>query len=796
MKLNLSQKIFGIIMIFSALSVVFMLYFGFKSSKQSSIDQTSILMKDKMVNIINQIDSLLAGYITQINIIATDQILQNALVDEDGLNEEELQLLNYRLAALLIYSGPWDSLMVVDAKRIPIAAASIKHGDKIFEIYPEENTLINRSNTERIAYSDSYAKNDKNILSNTAAIKGVVGGKEIIVGYVVGRITLRSIQEILDNSQDSIGLYRDDGILITRNSTENDNIKIENTDILNFSKKSDTYIKSDGGIDYMITMARELGMSGYKGNRWVLASVSDVSSYVKENQKNVNRIIYISALFMIIILMIMIFVINRLVTRPVRKLQSLAVSIASGDFSEKIEIKAQDEIGMLGLALSNMSSQLSNLYNSLEERVSNKTLELQNKLKELATSKKATENALLEIESAESKMLEKNIQIESAFNEVQHFARVADRERLTYSLLISSIGEGVVVVDPEGIITVSNNVCARMFKKSVEELKGVQIFDLLEIISNDKKTITMESLRAILVEGNLFSFKYWAIKRKSDAQEIVVSGVIAPLIDENSGGIVRGMIFTLRNVEEEKLLEEARVGFISTASHQLRTPLTSMRWFVEMLHDGDAGDINDEQKHFLERVSEGIERMIGLVNLLLQIARVEAGRTSIEPVPVDLAEIVNGVAKTIELQLKEHNQNIQVIKNEENVPNIMLDRDYIWQIVQNLLTNAQRYSFDNTTTEVKIIQEGEYIVLSVKDYGIGIPKIAQSRIFEKFYRADNALTKVATGTGLGLALIKMLIEEMGGTLTFESEENVGSTFYLKIPIKGMKAREGDVKLSV
>lgn len=776
--------------------VSFMLYFGLGLAKNSIVDNTAVLMKDKMANIMNQVDSLLAGYLTQINIISTDQIILNGLSDSDGINKEEARLIDYRLSTLLIYSGPWDSLLIVDDKGKSISAASVRSGNKIFEMYAEESALLGRANSEHITYSNSYIINNEIIFSSVATIQSVVDGREKVVGYIIGRVAIRSLQDILSNSSDNIALFRDDGVLIAKNVTDNQGLNISNEDISNFSEKTSAYLRTVSGIDYMITLVRENGVAGYKGNKWILASVSDVSIYIKENQKGINRIIYIATAAMFLLLGMVILVLRRFVSTPVKKLQFAANAIASGDFEQSININSRDEIGDLGVAFSKMAGQLSGLYNSLEERVKNKTSELENRIGELASSKLATENALNEIKNAEDKMLEKNIQVENAFDEVQHFARMADRERLTYSLLISSIGEGVVVIDPKGIISVTNNVCAKMFGKNIDELKGLIIFDILELYSNDKKLVDVEYLRNILVEGNLHNFRYWVIKRKSDGQEIIISGVIAPLIDESSGGIARGMIFTLRNVVEEKLLEEARVGFISTASHQLRTPLTSMRWFVEMLHDGDAGDINEEQQQFLERVSEGIDRMIGLVNMLLQIARIEAGRTNIEPVPVDFVEVANSVAKTIELQLKEHGQQIVVIKDSENIPLVMLDKDYVWQVVQNLFTNAQRYSFDNTTTEVHIKVDGEVVVFSVLDHGIGIPKVAQIRVFEKFYRADNALTKVPSGTGLGLSLVKMLVEEMGGVLTFESEENIGTTFIMKIPISGMKARAGDVKLTV
>jgi signal transduction histidine kinase len=154
------------------------------------------------------------------------------------------------------------------------------------------------------------------------------------------------------------------------------------------------------------------------------------------------------------------------------------------------------------------------------------------------------------------------------------------------------------------------------------------------------------------------------------------------------------------------------------------------------------------------------------------------------------------VAKTIEVQLSAHKQNIIVTADPDPPPSIALDRDYPWQIIQNLYTNAQRYAFDGTDILVHIRAKGDHVEFSIKDHGIGIPKSAYGRMFEKFYRAENALTKVPSGTGLGLSLVKSLVEEIGGKLWFESAEGEGSTFYFTVPLSGMKSRKGEVKLLV
>ena len=278
----------------------------------------------------------------------------------------------------------------------------------------------------------------------------------------------------------------------------------------------------------------------------------------------------------------------------------------------------------------------------------------------------------------------------------------------------------------------------------------------------------------------------------ANGKKFAVIMIVTPLLGEGFTGAV--MMF--RDASEEKQLDEAKTSFISVSSHQLRTPLTSMRWFAEMLIGGDAGQITKEQKHFVERIYQGTDRMIGLVNLLLQIARVEAGRVKIKPIPVDLKALTQGVLITLKSNLDQKSQEVIVKSDPDQFPLILMDQEVVWQVMQNLLSNASRYSPEKSTIEVYIVKKGEMAEYSVKDKGIGIPKDQQNRIFEKFYRAENALKYVPTGSGLGLSLVKLLVEGWGGKVWFESEEGKGTTFYFTVPLKGMKAKEGEVKISV
>lgn len=795
MQIRLSQKILGLSLFTAAIMISVMLVLGFSLTRKSVEQGASRFILDKMSNLLFQVDELLAGYQTQLQIIATDPQLSLALAPSKDTTASEASVDKW-LSSLLVYSGPWDALLLLDKDGKTKSAASLREGNVALALSEEEKLILTQANVLPVAYSDAYIRNGQTAMSYALAIRSFVGGKEHVDGYLVGRIAWRSVEDILSRDSAGLELFRNDGVLIASFGDFHQGQAFDSETVNKFDKTEASQLVTLNNIEHVKTLTREKGVPNYTGNKWVVTSVRDASTYIASAESSIQQIVLVASFALFVLALIFVLLLSRTVISPVLRLRNAAIAIAGGDFSQHITINTKDEIGELAGAFQTMTEKLSGLYASLEDRVKEKTAALEKNIYELGRSKKQTENALKIAEDAEDKMREKSKQVEDAFEEVQRFARNADRERLTYSLLISSIGEGVIVIDAERHITVINETAERMLGRKNEEIKGQDVRSHFELLSNNRVPLGDEFMLPILAEGKLHAIRFLILRRMIDGVEMPVSGVIAPITDEKSGGIVRGAIYTLHDVTEEKALEEARIGFISTASHQLRTPLTSMRWFTEMLSDGDAGPVNEEQRHFLERIGEGVERMTGLVNMLLQIARVEAGRVAIDPEPVNLKDMSIALAKTIEVQLAEHKQDIVVTANPDPPPTILLDRDYPWQILQNLLTNAQRYAFDGTTIEVHIRAEGEYVIISIKDHGIGIPKSAYGRMFEKFYRAENALTKVPSGTGLGLSLVKSLVEEIGGKLWFESTEGEGTTFFFSIPMAGMKSRKGEVRLLV
>jgi signal transduction histidine kinase len=227
--------------------------------------------------------------------------------------------------------------------------------------------------------------------------------------------------------------------------------------------------------------------------------------------------------------------------------------------------------------------------------------------------------------------------------------------------------------------------------------------------------------------------------------------------------------------EKLKALDETKDDFISMASHQLRTPLAIIKGYVNMLVHGDAGKLNKQQKDFLDQASISSETMVRLVTSLLNVSRITSGKFSVESNPVNLADIVENEVLQLSNMAKE--RNIQLTYQKPNdFPILMLDEEKIRQVVANFIDNAIHYSKDKGAKINVQLTDNDDIIFEVIDNGIGVPPNEKEHLFTKFYRAKNAKEARPNGTGVGIYLAKVVINELGGDLVFESKEGIGSTF--------------------
>ena len=240
----------------------------------------------------------------------------------------------------------------------------------------------------------------------------------------------------------------------------------------------------------------------------------------------------------------------------------------------------------------------------------------------------------------------------------------------------------------------------------------------------------------------------------------------------------RGTVWTVRDTTERARLERAKSEFVATASHELRSPLTSIKGFVELLHRSP-GSMSERQREFVEIILKSTDRLTDLVNDLLDVARIEADRVEIRRRPIDIGEAVREVAELMGPQITEKHQRLSV-SVAPTVPLALADPSRVRQIVGNLLTNAHLYTQEHGSIQVSVEPDRAWVRIEVRDSGVGMTREQAARVFERFYRArDGGAT--SPGTGLGLSIVKSLVELHQGRIEVESEPGVGTTFRVLLP---------------
>jgi signal transduction histidine kinase len=229
-------------------------------------------------------------------------------------------------------------------------------------------------------------------------------------------------------------------------------------------------------------------------------------------------------------------------------------------------------------------------------------------------------------------------------------------------------------------------------------------------------------------------------------------------------------------------LDKAKDEFVSMASHQLRTPLTSVKGYISMVLEGDAGKISESQRQLLNEAFNSSERMVRLIGDFLNVSRLQTGKFIIDKRPIDLSKLVEQEIDSLQSYALARQMEL-IYHRPKDFPMINIDEGKIRQVVMNFADNALYYSKSYSSATINLSVEGDHAVFTVKDYGIGVPHDEQAKLFTKFYRASNAKKARPDGTGVGLYLAKKIIIAHGGRMIFESTQGKGSTFGFSIPIK-------------
>lgn len=345
--------------------------------------------------------------------------------------------------------------------------------------------------------------------------------------------------------------------------------------------------------------------------------------------------------------------------------------------------------------------------------------------------------------------------------------------------VVFNVGEGVFAVNLKGEVIIFNQVAEKLVGLKKDLVIGQRYEQVMQFYNSKTKENYGSFINKVLLEGKSVSLPTDSVLITSAKAEIPVAVNSSPI--KNQRGIIVGGIVVFRDITHEKEIEEIRTDLISIASHQLRTPLSEIKGLISLLDDNIAGALNPKQKEYLELLSVANERMINLVNDLLNVSRIEQGRIQLNFQKVNLGTLSADICKSLQVTAKQKKQNL-TLTIDQNIPFVSADPEKTKEIISNLVENALKYTPDGGTIAVRVTAANNACWVLVKDNGVGVPKAKQKDLFQKFSRLENPLSQKTTGTGLGLFTVKQLVEKQNGHVWVESDEGKGSTFGFALPV--------------
>jgi len=381
-------------------------------------------------------------------------------------------------------------------------------------------------------------------------------------------------------------------------------------------------------------------------------------------------------------------------------------------------------------------------------------------LEELKESRKALMNILEDVEASRKALM-------NMLEDFEEARRKAEEEKEKTQLIIVNFADGILVFDKEGKISLINPQAEVFFAVKAKDLIGRPVLELSAFP-------TFEPLIGLLGAEIKSVFR----KELSIREHLTLEVSAIPMM---SGKEEFGTLVILHDMTREKTIERMKTEFVSLSAHQLRTPLSAIKWTFRMLLDGDLGKITKEQRDFIEKTYRANERMINLINDLLDVTRIEEGRYLYKPVLTDFEPVVQFAVNSYREEAGKKNIKLEFKKPKKKLPKIILDVEKMKLTIQNLLDNAVKYTPAGGRVIVSLKLGKKEIEFSIKDTGVGISKEQQERVFTKFFRGANIMRMETEGTGLGLFIAKNIIEAHGGKIWFESKEGKGTTFYFTLP---------------
>lgn len=437
------------------------------------------------------------------------------------------------------------------------------------------------------------------------------------------------------------------------------------------------------------------------GGMYVVATMETVY----EQMRVINGILASGTIIALAITALLGVFVARTITRPIADMRKQALVLAEGDFSRKVNVFGEDEIG-----------QLAETFN-----------ELTNKLE---IAQETTEG-----------------------------------ERRKLSSVLANMSDGVIATDQNGSIILMNEPAERMLGVSRETLHQTSILKLLNIEETAMLEDLYDSRESVLLDFSDHRNKY------------ILRANFSVIKDDHD--TPTGLITVLQDVTEQETIEHERREFVANVSHELRTPLTTMRSYLEALADG-AWQNEQLAPRFLDVTQTETERMIRLVNDLLQLSRLDSKDYQLMKRSINFTEFFKQIIDRFEMSKDDQFIFERAFSHRDRY--VTIDKDKITQVLDNIISNALKYSPEGGKVRFELLQKGNVLHVRVSDEGVGIPKSDLPKVFDRFYRVDKARSRKMGGTGLGLAIAKEIIEIHGGEIWADSVEGKGATIAFTLPL--------------
>jgi len=424
-------------------------------------------------------------------------------------------------------------------------------------------------------------------------------------------------------------------------------------------------------------------------------------SSLQKTRSSLNAILFISLASALLVSLILSYILSNVTSRSLRTMSKIAAQIGNGEFGRRIPVLGRDEVGELAGVMNDMAARI------------------EGELKSVA----------------------------------------AEKNRL--DTILRGMGEGVMVTDSRGVITLVNPAFRALLDLR-EDVEGKPLMDITRHPSLN------EAFRKLIETKTECAEEF--ILPMNGGKTVQTHWV--PLLEKE---VLLGVVAVFHDISDLKRLEKIRRDFVANVSHELRTPVTVIKGYAETLLDGVLSTDPEKAAVFLEKIHRHAGRLASLIGDLLILSELESGVTTPEAAPVAIGPVIDHVCTLLEE--KALSKNISIIQpGSGETGEVLADRAKLEQVLVNLLDNAIKYTQDNGTITISSAETDGMLTIAVSDTGIGIPDNDLPRIFERFYRVDAARSREQGGTGLGLAIVKHILQLYGGSISVESRPGKGSTF--------------------